>query len=210
MAEATKKRGRPRLTEEEKAKRAADKAAKVPKKRGPKPKAKKQKPAPAAILATAEGLGGVTVSEPRPEGRPPSYKPEYAVIARKMCAMGATDHDLAEAFGVTTVTIWRWRSSHPEFCRALKVEKGEFDDRVERSLAMRAVGYTYQAVKIFMPAGSDAPIYAPYTEHVPPDPGAAKLWLVNRRGEEWRDKREQHLTIETHEDALARLAGVAA
>jgi hypothetical protein len=38
------------------------------------------------------------------------------------------------------------------------------------------------------------PIYAEYVEHVPPDPGAAKFWLTNRRGEEWRDKTSTELT----------------
>jgi hypothetical protein len=38
---------------------------------------------------------------------------------------------------------------------------------VERSLYRRAVGYHYDAVKIFMPSGADKPVYAPYVEHVP-------------------------------------------
>jgi hypothetical protein len=33
----------------------------------------------------------------------------------------------------------------------------------------RAVGYSYDAVKIFMPAAAKKPVYAPYVEHVPPD-----------------------------------------
>jgi hypothetical protein len=35
---------------------------------------------------------------------------------------------------------------------------------------------------------------AEYVEHVPPDPGAAKLWLTNRRSEEWREKTSTELT----------------
>jgi hypothetical protein len=31
----------------------------------------------------------------------------------------------------------------------------------------RANGYSYDAVKIFMPAGAKKPVYAPYVEHVP-------------------------------------------
>jgi hypothetical protein len=62
------------------------------------------------------------------------------------------------------------------------------DDRVVRSLYRRSVGYTYEAVKIFMPAGAKQPVYAPYREHVPPDTAAASLWLRNRRKDEWRDK----------------------
>jgi len=33
----------------------------------------------------------------------------------------------------------------------------------------RAVGYNYDAVKIFMPANAKKPVYAPYVEHISPD-----------------------------------------
>jgi hypothetical protein len=56
------------------------------------------------------------------------------------------------------------------FRNALKVSKAEADSRVERSLYERATGYSYNAVKIFLPYGSREPVYAPYTEHVPPTP----------------------------------------
>jgi hypothetical protein len=58
---------------------------------------------------------------------------------------------------------------------------------VERSLYERANGYTYDAVKIFMPAGAKKPVYAPYREHVPPDTTAAIFWLKNRDPAHWRD-----------------------
>jgi hypothetical protein len=75
-----------------------------------------------------------------------------------------------------------------KFSEASKVGKEVPDDRIERSLNQRSVGYTYEAVKIFMPAGAKQPVYAPYREHVPPDTAAASLWLRNRRKDEWRDK----------------------
>jgi hypothetical protein len=49
-----------------------------------------------------------------------------------------------------------------DFLGSLKEGKEEADARVERSLYQRAVGYHYDAVKIFMPAGAKKPIYAPY------------------------------------------------
>jgi hypothetical protein len=52
--------------------------------------------------------------------------------------------------------------------------------RVERSLYSRAVGYNYEATKIFMPAGHAKPVYAPYIEHVPPDVTAGIFWMKNR------------------------------
>jgi hypothetical protein len=69
----------------------------------------------------------------------------------------------------------------------LKIGKAEADSRVERSLYERANGYTYDAVKIFMPAGAKKPIYAPYVEHMPPDPTSMIFWLKNRDPERWRD-----------------------
>jgi L-alanine-DL-glutamate epimerase-like enolase superfamily enzyme len=51
---------------------------------------------------------------------------------------------------------------------------------VERSLYERANGYTYDAVKIFMPAGAKKPVYAPYVEHMPRDVTAGIFWLKNR------------------------------
>jgi hypothetical protein len=60
------------------------------------------------------------------------------------------------------------------------VRRAEADSRVERSLYERANGYTYDAVKIFMPAGAKKPVYAPYVEHVPPDT-TGRPWSTARR-----------------------------
>jgi hypothetical protein len=76
---------------------------------------------------------------------------------------------------------------HPQFGDALKVGKKEADERVERSLYQKAVGYSFDSVKIFMPAGAKAPIYAPYIEHVPPSDVACIFWLKNRDPANWRD-----------------------
>ena len=121
-----------------------------------------------------------------PASRSP-YCEEYAVQARKLCQLGATDHDLAEFFGVTTVTIWNWQSRHPEFFAALKRNKEAADDRVERSLYSRATGYTYESEKVFTTKDGEV-IRVPILEHVPPEVTACIFWLKNRRASEWRDK----------------------
>lgn len=119
-------------------------------------------------------------------GRPSSYKPSFATQAAKLCELGATDEDLADFFDVSIRTIIRWKAAHAEFCHALKCGKEGADNRVERSLYQKAVGYTYDAVKIFQHQGTV--IEAPYREHVPPDTTAAIFWLKNRRPDEWREK----------------------
>jgi hypothetical protein len=45
-----------------------------------------------------------------------------------------------------------------------------------------------------VPAGADAPVYAPYTEHYPPETQAASLWLRNRQPAKWRDRQEVNHT----------------
>jgi len=122
-------------------------------------------------------------------GRPTSYQPEYAKQAEKLCQLGATDEDLADFFEVSIRTISNWKVSQPEFLQALKGGKETADERVERSLYHKAVGYTHDAVKIFQHQGTV--IEAPYREHIAPDTTAAIFWLKNRRPDLWRD-RQQH------------------
>lgn len=122
-----------------------------------------------------------------PGGRPSKYDPVFAKQAEKLALLGATDQEIADFFEVTERTINRWKHDHEEFCQALKAGKDVADDRVERSLYQRAVGYEQEEVKIFMPAGKDDPVYAPYRAKIAPDVTAAIFWLKNRRSEEWRD-----------------------
>lgn len=132
--------------------------------------------------------------EPKRPGQPTSYSPEYAAQAEKLCAIGATDAEVADFFGVSVRTVHRWKHANDEFCHALKVGKDVADDRVERSLYQRAIGYEQEEVKIFMPAGAENPVYAPYTAKIAPDTTAAIFWLKNRRKDEWRDVKASEIT----------------
>jgi hypothetical protein len=125
-----------------------------------------------------------------PAGRPSSYSDDFAKQAEKLSALGATDMEIADFFEVDVRTIYRWKHDHEKFCQALNVGKSKADERVVNSLYQRAVGYEQEAVKIFMPAGKDEPVYAPYREKVAPDTTAAIFWLKNRQPEQWREKQE--------------------
>ena len=128
-------------------------------------------------------------------GRPSSYKPEYAKMAFHLCKLGATDADLADAFGVSVVTIDNWKiKSAAEFLGSLKAGKEEADSLVVRSLYARATGYSYDAVKIFHTKDGKT-VKVPYTEHVPPDVTAQIYWLKNRRPEQWRDVQNMHHAV---------------
>jgi hypothetical protein len=45
-----------------------------------------------------------------------------------------------------------------------------------------------------MPAGAEAPVYAPYTEHYPPDTKAALAWLSRRQPGSWRERQQVDVT----------------
>jgi hypothetical protein len=124
--------------------------------------------------------------------RPEKWKDEYLRIVERACALGATDVDIADMLGVSVRTIYNWRQTKPELCEAMKGGKEAPDDRVERSLYQKAVGYTFDSVKIFQHQGEI--IEAPYREHVPPDTTAAIFWLKNRRPDLWRDKQNHEIT----------------
>jgi hypothetical protein len=122
-------------------------------------------------------------------GRPPFLKPEFVEQARKLCALGAIDLELADFFNVCVNTIGNWRRQHPEFARAIMVGKDEADERVVKSLYQRATGYSYDAVKIF--CNKDGTVTeVEYREHMPPEMAAIMFWLKNRRPNQWRERSE--------------------
>lgn len=136
-------------------------------------------PAPKGNKNAAGNKGG---------GRPTVYKAEYVKIAAKLYELGATDYEVAQAFEVSEGTIRNWQAKHIEFSTAAKNGKTLNDDRVERSLYHKAVGYTFTSEKVFQFQGQI--VRAQTVEHVPPDTTAAIFWLKNRRKEDWRDRQE--------------------
>jgi hypothetical protein len=121
-------------------------------------------------------------------GRPSKFKPEFVEQAAKLCELGATDREIAKFFAVNEATLHRWKHDYPDFCESLKAGKVVADERVERSLFSRAVGYTFDSEKVFQFQG--AIVRTKTVEHVPPDTTAMIFWLKNRRPAEWRDKHE--------------------
>ncbi len=121
-------------------------------------------------------------------GRPTSYKKEYAKQAAALCALGATDANLADAFEVAISTISLWKVQYPEFSDSVKLSKEMADTRVEESLYRRAMGYEHDEVDIKVVAGQI--VKTPVRKYYPPDSTAMIFWLKNRKKDQWRDKQE--------------------
>jgi hypothetical protein len=124
-------------------------------------------------------------------GRKTAYSPRMAVVARKCCERGMTDIEVADMLGIGLATLYRWKAEHPAFSRGFKLGKAEADDRVERSLYSRAIGYDYVAEKPVMTRDGQKTMR--YRAHIPPDTAAAVWYLKNRRPDRWRDSfRHEH------------------
>jgi hypothetical protein len=137
------------------------------------------------------------MTKPKPKsqlqkrGRKSAYRPEYSGLAEQYCKGGMTDLEVADMFGVSGVTVWAWKTRFPEFLRAFQSGKAVADDRVERSLFHRAVGYSFEAEEVFQYQGKI--VRAKVRKHVPPDTASMIFWLKNRRKDQWRDvQRHEH------------------
>jgi hypothetical protein len=126
-------------------------------------------------------------------GRPSKYRPEFADQARKLCLLGATDAELADFFEVCETTINNWKNDHPGFLESIRAGKVKADAEVADSLYRRATGEHVQLEKLVKKDdGSYEAIR--YKSFIPGDPNAAFKWLLNRRGQDWREKQDVHIS----------------
>jgi transposase-like protein len=139
-------------------------------------------------------------STEKPPGRPTKYRPEYCHRANMFCKLGATDEELARAFGINEATLYRWQKTHPEFRKAIRAGKLVADMKVAESLHSIAMGYEYeeaQAVKLKDVA------YDPETRNIRvserveivkvrrmkrPEMAAIMFWLTNRQKDKWKQR----------------------
>lgn len=130
----------------------------------------------------------VIETAPKPRvGRKSQYTPKYAVIAKQLCAMGATNAVLADSFEVTTTTIDNWMRIHPDFAAAVTAGKSEvFDPMIERSMAQMALGYSVDVEEVKIDKDGDEHRYT-VRKHFAPNVTAAIFWLKNRQPDRWRD-----------------------
>ena len=105
--------------------------------------------------------------------------------------------------GIGLATLYRWKAEHPAFSKVFKLGKAEADDRVERSLYSRAIGYDYVAEKPAMTRHGQKTMQ--YRAHIPPDTAAAVWYLKNRRPDRWRDA-HRHEHVATPYDGIESAA----
>lgn len=111
---------------------------------------------------------------------------------------GLTDAQIAHNIGIRRETLIQWKKKYPNINNALKKSKEVVDFEVENALYKRAIGYDYdeeKSVTIQKSDGSMEERFERVTKHVPPDTTAQIFWLKNRKPAEWRDKREEVVSV---------------
>lgn len=143
-------------------------------------------------------------------GRDSKYQPEFADQARKLCLLGFTDEELGRFFGVCEATINNWKDRFPAFLASIMEGKDIADAHVADSLYRRATG---EEIIIEKAIKKDDGTYEAMRlkQFVPGDVTAQRLWLLNRRKRNWRDKQDIELSGElVHVSKEQRDAAVSA
>lgn len=129
-------------------------------------------------------------------GQPTKYRPAFCELATRHCMLGATNEELGDLFGVTKETVQDWMRTKPEFKDAIYKGRDGADAKIAESLFHRARGFSHfeEVIKI---TDKGKVHRAKTIKQYPPDTGAAKFILTNRRaakerqdGNAWADRVE--------------------
>ena len=109
---------------------------------------------------------------------------------------GLIDEQIAKNIGISRSTLNEWKNKYSVISDALKKGKEIVDIQVENALFKRAIGYTFEEVKIEESAKDGRKITKTVKEVVP-DTTAQIFWLKNRRPSKWRDRQEDKDNTQT-------------
>ena len=132
-------------------------------------------------------------SKKRAAHRPSEYEKagggaKVPAVVLQLALLGATEEEIAAAFGVSRRTITTWERKYPEFREAILEGRVVADAKVGQRLFERATGYEHVEDRIFQYEGT--PVIVPTVKRYPPDTTAAIFWLKNRRPKDWRDRQQ--------------------
>lgn len=123
------------------------------------------------------------------KGRPTRYHKDVPRQAGALVVMGYTDEMLADFFGIGIATIYRWKSTHPDFKEATAHAKVVMDGMVVNALYKRAIGYDHVIRTPLMLKGKPLAgekgqaLHTVEKKHYPADVRAQEVWLYNRQPE---------------------------
>ena len=131
------------------------------------------------------------------------WEPHLAIPAAYMYSQGASDHEVAFGLGVTHPTITYWLKVHPEFRKA-KFEAGRFvEARLANCMVQAAEGARRTEITEVWDEVEE--VWKPRlrkTIELPPDYRAALAWLHARAPEQWQEKQQVVLEVDSNTAAI--------
>lgn len=106
--------------------------------------------------------------------------PENKTRIRGWCLDGLIDKQIYKNMGISRTIFYKWKSENSEFADLLKRGKEIADREVENALFKSATGFI-----------------GPDDKYYPPNTTAQIFWLKNRKKDDWKDKREQDVSVST-------------
>lgn len=120
------------------------------------------------------------------------FLPDHLDQVRAIAMRGISEKEMCEFFDIHPKQINLWKRQYPAFKEAIEQGYTDADTAVLSALYQRAIGYQHDEEKVFQWDG--AIITHDTVKHYPPDVAAIKLWLTNRQGKHWADKKETEHT----------------
>ncbi len=142
-------------------------------------------------------------------GRPSKYesdiKPHLDEI-REAVKSGATDREIANAFGISVSTVYEYKKKYKEFSDAFARGRERVVFEIKAALLKKALGFEYQEEKTVGKKDKDGEnivLIEQYKRYSPPSEQAAAMLLRNY-DENWRDNDNASAKIKKQETDLRK------
>lgn len=126
-----------------------------------------------------------------PGGRPSKFDDKVIGKIKILTRRGFTDLEICTVLDICEKTFYNWKRDNEEFLQAVKVGKSIANERVERALYERALGYSHPDVHITNYQGEITE--TDIIKHYPPDPTSIIFFLCNRDNKNWKRRRQIEL-----------------